>query len=215
LSSEAQAKLLRFLEEGEFYKIGGTETIKIKTRIVSATNKDLNHLMEKDLFRKDLYFRLGVVRVEVPSLNERPDDILPLAHYFLHEFARKFGKAIEGFAADAERGLVRHRWEGNVRELRNLVERGVLVAKGTHVHPQDLGLQENNATKQAHQQLSTFILPPLADGGIDLSVVRDAVERHYFQKALTIAGGNESKAAKLLNINHHTFRYRKKKLDIE
>ena len=96
LSLEAQAKLLRFLEMGEFYRVGGTKKLQIQTRVVSATNKDLDNMIEKGLFRKDLYFRLGVIKVQIPSLNERPDDILPLAKHFLSEFSHKFDKSFTG-----------------------------------------------------------------------------------------------------------------------
>jgi len=115
LSPEAQSKLLRFLEEGEFYRIGGTKKVQIETRVVSATNKDLENMIEKELFRKDLYFRLGVIRVEVPSLNERPEDIIPIAKHFLLAFSRKFDKTFTGISPEAESALMAYRWTGNVR----------------------------------------------------------------------------------------------------
>ncbi len=93
LSLEAQAKLLRFLEEGEYYRVGGTKKLQIQTRVVSATNKDLVAMIEKDLFRRDLYYRLAVIKVEVPALNNRRDDIVPIARHFLSEFASKHGKS--------------------------------------------------------------------------------------------------------------------------
>ncbi|HZW36263.1 MAG TPA: sigma-54 dependent transcriptional regulator, partial [Candidatus Deferrimicrobiaceae bacterium] len=123
LSMESQAKLLRFLEEGEFYRVGGTRKHNVRTRVVSATNKDLGVLIEKGLFREDLYYRLAVVKVMVPSLNERPDDIVPMARHFLLEFNRKFGKSFTGIAPDAEAALKGYRWRGNVRELKNIMER--------------------------------------------------------------------------------------------
>jgi DNA-binding NtrC family response regulator len=101
LSPEAQAKLLRFLELGEFYRVGGTRKLHIDTRVVSATNKDIEKMILAGKFRKDLYFRLGVIKVQVPALNERPDDIVPLAKYFLKEFSDKFGRKIKGISPEA------------------------------------------------------------------------------------------------------------------
>ena len=212
LNLEAQAKLLRFLEGGEFYKVGGVQKIRIQTRLVSATNKELDTMIAQDLFRTDLFFRLAVINVGVPSLNQRRDDVLPLAKHFLVEFSKKFGKAIEGFSQEAESMLLQHRWTGNVRELKNIVERGVLIAQETLLQPRDLGLVES---QKDDGSLGSNFLPPLTDAGIDLSLVKNAVEDHYVREALRIAKGNESGAAKLLNMNHHTFRYRKKKLQIE
>jgi len=215
LSPEAQAKLLRFLEEGEFYRVGGTKKIHIPTRVVSATNKDLEGMIEKGLFRNDLYFRLGVVKVQVPSLNERPDDVLPLASHFLLEFSHKFGKTFTGISDSAESALLGHRWTGNVRELKNVIERGVLIGKGPGLTVQDLGIavvEGGEIPDQINKETSS---PPIPPTGIDLASIQESLERHYIEEALRIAGGNESKAARLLNMNHHTFRYRRKKLQLE
>jgi len=215
LSLEAQAKLLRFLEEGEFYRIGGTKKLQVQTRVVSATNKDLGSMIEKDLFRKDLYFRLGVIKVQVPSLNERPDDILPLAKHFLVEFSHKFDKAFTGISPQAERALLGYRWTGNVRELKNFIERAALIDKGPELRVEDLGIEGVNKPETLKQAGTEFSFPSLTDTGIDFSSVQEALEKHYMIQALELANGNESKAARLLNMNHHTFRYRKKKLQIE
>ena len=215
LGPEAQAKLLRFLEEGEFYRVGGTKKLRVRTRIVSATNKDLEHLIEEGRFRKDLYFRLAVIKVNVPSLNERPDDIVPIANYFLYEFSRKFGKTITGFSSGTVEAIKTHMWTGNVRELRNLVERGVLVGMGLELTAQDLGIGGHHETAAIKHTKGHLTFAPLQDTGIDLSTALESLERYYIKEALTLAGGNESRAAKLLKVNHHTFRYRKKKLQIK
>jgi two-component system response regulator AtoC len=215
LSPEAQAKLLRFLEEGEFYRLGGTKRMHVQTRVVSATNKDIDSMVKKGLFRKDLYFRLGVVKVQVPSLNERPSDILPLASHFLLEFGRKFGKTFTGISDGAERTLLGHRWTGNVRELKNLIERGALIGKGPELTVQDLGLAVIEEGKRRDQMHKEAAYPPIPATGIDLASIQESLERHYIEEALRIAGGNESKAARLLKMNHHTFRYRRKKLQLE
>jgi len=214
-SLEAQAKLLRFLEEGEFYRIGGTKKLQVQTRVVSATNKDLDNMIEKGLFRNDLYFRLGVIKVQIPSLNERPDDILPLAKHFLSEFNHKFDKSFTGLSPQAENALIAYRWTGNVRELKNMIERATLISKGSELRVEDLGIEGSHKPETPKQSGTEFSFPSLNDTGIDLSSVQEALEKHYIIQALEIANGNESKAARLLNINHHTFRYRKKKLQIE
>ena len=212
LSLEAQAKLLRFLEEGEFYRVGGTKKRRIQTRVVSATNKDLDTMIEKEQFRKDLYFRLGVIKVQVPSLNERRDDILPIARHFLYEFSRKFGKTFTGISPRTENALIAYNWTGNVRELKNIIERGVLVGKGPELEDKDLGIKGSVEAEGPKQVKSETAFPPLPATGIDLSALQESLNRHYIEAALNMAAGNESKAAKLLNMNHHTFRYHHKKL---
>ena len=214
LSLDAQAKLLRFLELGEFYRVGGTKKFNIRTRVVSATNKDLDDQIEKGLFRKDLFFRLGVIKVQVPSLNERRDDIIPLAKHFLLGFSKKFGKKFTGISSKAESVLMAYKWTGHVRELKNLIERAVLTGKGPVLEHLDLGI-ERSRDETIGQINHKMIFPPLPETGIELESTQEALERYYIEEALRMAGGNESKAAKLLNINHHTFRYRRKKLQIE
>jgi DNA-binding NtrC family response regulator len=215
LSLEAQAKLLRFLEEGEFYRVGGTKKLRIRTRVVSATNKNVDLMIEQGLFRKDLYFRLGVIKVQIPSLNERPEDIIPLAKHFLYEFSNKFGKSFTGITPEAESALMSYRWTGNIRELRNLIERAVLTGEGPELKPRDLGIEAIKEGETLKRKTDHIELPPISPAGIDISSVQESLERFYFKEALKIARGNESKAARLLSLNHHTFRYRKKKLNIE
>ena len=212
LSADAQAKLLRFLEDGEFYRVGGTRRLRATARIVSATNRDLEALVAKGTFRGDLYYRLAVVRVAVPSLRARRDDILPIARHFLVEFTKKFGRAVARFSPEAEETLLAHAWEGNVRELRNVVERAVLTGRGQQIEAADLQLGPGGAPVRTPVHGSGDMLPPLAAGGVDLASVQESVERHYIGEALRLADGNETRAAQLLNINYHTFRYRRKKL---
>ncbi len=210
LSLEAQAKLLRFLESGEFYRIGGTEKQKIRTRVVSATNKDIVEMTQKDLFRKDLFFRISVIQLKVPSLTERRNDIILLAQYFLSRFSDKFGKRFTGISNKAAAVLKNHNWTGNVRELKNRVERGVLIGTGPELMPHDLGVDDFAKKEQQENRPGEF--PVLTPDGIDFPALQNEFEKHYFDEAVKITGGNESKAAKLLNLNPHTFRYRRKKL---
>jgi two-component system response regulator AtoC len=208
LSKAAQAKLLRFLEQGEFYHVGGTKKRHVRTRVISATNKDLWDMIDNNRFRKDLYFRLGVIKVDIPSLNERRDDIIPLAKHFLVDFNHKFQKNIVGFSREAESLLLDYPWTGNVRELKNLVERGVLVAKKSELTPRDIGLDQQRSLPE----YSSGNFPPIPETGLDLNEIERSMERYYLETAYDMANGNESQAAKLLGLNHHTYRYRRKKL---
>ena len=215
LSLPAQAKLLRFLEEGAFYKLGGTEKVHVNTRIISATNRDLDSMIANETFRKDLYFRLSVAQVEIPSLNERSDDIIPLALHFLHQYSEKYKKKLNGLAASAEKALALYSWSGNVRELKNLIQRGALVAKGRQLTAKDLGMEkvERGMLLEAHED--TFRFPPIPPAGLDLPALEKAMEEYYIKAAFELAEDNETQAARLLNINHHTYRYRRKKLQQE
>ena len=212
LSLEAQAKLLRFLELGEFYRVGGTKKLQIQTRVVSATNKDLSEMIETGQFRKDLYFRLGVIKVKVPSLNERSSDIIPLSKHFLKEFNDKFKKEFTGISSDAEHVLLAHSWTGNIRELKNLIERAVLIGNGPKLNTKELGIDAQSRREVPATIDTKAKLPPFPAEGLDLSEQLQSFERYYIETALKIAKGNESRAARLLNMNHHTFRYRRKKL---
>jgi DNA-binding NtrC family response regulator len=215
LSLEAQAKLLRFLEEGEFYRLGETNKVQVKTRVIAATNKDLDRLMEKELFRKDLYFRLAVVIVHIPSLNERRGDIPHLVKHFLVEFGKKLDKKFTGISSDAMDALQTYSWTGNVRELKNIIERGVLVGKGPKLKIKDLGIEAEHITRIAKKTEYDITFPPIPPSGVNLASLQESLEAFYIRESLRMSKGNESKAARLLNMNHHTFRYRKKKLQIE
>ena len=211
LDLSAQAKLLRFMESGEFYKVGSTEQQTVKTRIVSATNKDLDEMISGNEFRKDLYFRLGVIKIKVPSLNERQEDTILLARYFLQVFNEKFGRELTGISEQAVELLKLYIWSGNIRELKNMMERAVLTAKGTELTPEDLGLEHIDRGR-VMEEMDDKRFPPLPPTGIDLSEVRLSLDRFYFRKAMEMAKGNETRAARLLNLKHHTFRYQLKKI---
>jgi len=215
LSLEAQAKLLRFLEAGEFYRVGGTKKLHVQTRVVSATNKNIDEMVKHGGFRMDLFFRLGVIKVQVPSLNERRSDILSLAKHFLFGFNQKFEKNFKGFTMDAKRAMEEHHWTGNVRELKNLVERGILTGTEPEITEEDLALGSIKSRTVQEQGGLDIKFPPFPPTGIDFPSVHESVERYFITKALEISVGNESEAARLLNINHHTFRYHRKKLNIK
>lgn len=212
LSMDAQAKLLRFLEEGEYYRVGGTRSRKVRTRIISATNRDLEAMMSEGRFRKDLYYRLAVVRIEIPSLNQRRKDIMPIATHFLAQFNEKFGKSFLGFSEEAREALEGFHWTGNVRELKNLVERGVLLGEGPLLTPEGLGLERVTSAGGDAGPGQRWNLPPLSAEGFDLLGLLGEIERRYLREALRLSGDNESRAARLLGISRDTFRYRKKRL---
>jgi DNA-binding NtrC family response regulator len=159
----------------------------------------------------DLFFRLAVVRIRVPSLASRREDILPLAKLFLHEYGEKFGKRFTTLTEAARRALLGHDWTGNVRELRNIMERAVLMACGPELDAADLGLADGCAP---HDGGAAAGAPPLTEAGMDLPVLLQDLERAYYDQALSLAEGNESQAARLLNVSRDTFRYRRAKLGI-
>ncbi|MEW6657622.1 MAG: sigma-54 dependent transcriptional regulator [Thermodesulfobacteriota bacterium] len=208
LSLEAQAKLLRFLEKGEFYRLGGTKKLQVRTRVVSATNKDIQAMIDQGLFRADLYYRLAVIKIRVPSLNERPEDIVPIAKYFLVELSGKFRKEFTGIAPAAENLLQHYPWKGNVRELRNIIERGMLLENGPQLQLTDLGLRGTPPPAPLPRAATVAGFPPLPDEGLDLA----ALEKHFIKEALKKARGNSRLAANLLRMSYYSFRYKRKTL---
>jgi len=211
LSMAAQAKLLRFLEEGEYYRVGGTEKHQVRPRIVSATNRDLPKMIEDGKFREDLFYRLAVVKIEIPSLNQRPDDIIPIAQNFLIEFGRKFGKTFTYISPDAEAALQNYHWTGNVRELKNIVERAVLMSDGPVLRAENLELKKIRMDQPDIKPDDMTVIHPLSASGIDFTSILDSIEKYYFDAALKMADGNESRAASLLGLTRDKFRYRIKK----
>lgn len=213
LSLDAQAKLLRFLESGEFYKVGSSAKTHIQTRVVSATNKNLVEMIDNGLFREDLYYRIGVVRLEVPSLNKRPEDILPIAKHFLLEFSKKFDKSLIGFTPEAKQTLEQIKWRGNIRELKNIIERAALIAKGERITVADLGSQ-NLHTNPSQSQVREKLAAAMTCGGLDLPSLLKDVEKQHIAEALHLTDNNETRAAELLHFKYSTLRYRRRLLNI-
>jgi len=169
-------------------------------------------MMEKELFRKDLYFRLGVIKVEIPSLNERRDDIIPLAMHFLSGFNRKFGKTFSNISGQAENILLQHTWTGNIRELRNMIERAALIGKGPELTLHDLGIKERSDNRKNPVKKMESLFGEFPPEGISLDKIHSSIEKYYIDKALALSCGNETRAAKLVNLKLNTFRYRRNKL---
>ncbi len=209
LHPEIQAKLLRVMEEKEFFAVGGTRKRKVDIRIVSACNRDLWQLAEQGGFRKDLYFRLATIKIDLPALRERREDIFPLAQTFMEEFNDKYGKHFRGFNPKAEHLLLTHSWPGNVRELRNSIERVVLLENddmilGRHLH----FLDPDRIESPAQAERFSIALP---DGGIGL----EEIEKEVILQAFDKCGKNKSKTARFLKLPRHILLYRLKKYGIE
>ena len=197
-----QVKLLRFLEERIFRRVGGAADLLVDVRIIAATNRNLIEAMREGSFRRDFYYRLRVLPVRVPPLRERPGDIPLLVDAFVRAFAETFRKRIDGISPEALRLLEGYRWPGNVRELKNVVERAVLLSESENLSPQDfLTLEEEFASTPA------FILP---EGGLDFN----EVERSFVTQALERTGGNQTRAAQLLGLNRDQIRYRMVKFGV-
>ena len=192
-----QAKLLRFLEEKSFRRVGGVKDIEVDVRIIAATNRDLNKLLAEGKFREDLFYRLNIIGISLPPLRERGDDVKLLAEYYTSIYAREFRKQVHSITPQAMKKLTRHDWPGNVRELRNVIERAVLLTKDDHIGVDDLVLSD----KQPLPTDLEFHLPP---NGISLA----DIERQLVFQALRQTKNNQSQAAKLLRISRDQLKYR-------
>ncbi len=206
-----QVKLLRVLEKTTFRRVGGVEDITVNVRIVAATNRDLASQVRAGTFREDLYYRLNVVEIMVPPLRARQEDILPLAEYFLGLYSTKFNKGVVGLTAGARQKLTEYAWPGNIRELKNSLERSVLLGSGTRIESGQLQL--GGALEESGDLPGTLrdvLLNPLPSRGVDLEQLVADFERALVLKAMTASGGNQTRAAGLLGMNRDKFRYRLK-----
>ncbi|KIH76296.1 two component, sigma54 specific, transcriptional regulator, Fis family [Geoalkalibacter ferrihydriticus] len=199
-----QAKLLRVLEERTFRRVGGSKDISVDVRIISATNKDLLEAIADKSFRADLYYRLQVIPLFLPSLRERKDDILPLVEHFIAHFNREFGKSVKGVSPMAEKFLLEYPWPGNIRELRNVIERAIILENEETLLLEHLPQEIVGKAGVLSSGPLSFQIPP---EGIDI----EEVERELIRQSLELTDGNQSKAAKKLNLGIDAFRYRMKK----
>jgi two-component system response regulator HydG len=193
ISPATQVKLLRFLQERAFERVGGNETIHVDVRIIAATNRDLAKAVAEGHFREDLYYRLNVVNLEMPPLRARPEDVLTLATHFLARFAKENGKTIDGFAPQAVARLETSTWPGNVRELENVIERAVVLCDTPRV------------------TLEHLPIAPVAAGRSSLQLpgaTLEELERQAILSTLELAGGSTSRAAKMLGISVRKIQYR-------
>ncbi len=198
MPANLQAKLLRFLEERSFRRVGGVKDISVDVRIISATNRDVESQIREGKFREDLFYRLNIIPIYIPPLRERGEDVVILAQHYAATFAREFRRKITDIHPDGLRKLRQYSWPGNVRELRNAVERAVLLSKGPVLEADDFVL----GTPGSQPEDQTGIkLPP---GGVKLADVEEQLVRDALQQS----GNNQTKAAKLLGISRDQLRYR-------
>jgi DNA-binding NtrC family response regulator len=208
MSQSTQAKVLRVLQEREFERLGGTRTIKVDVRLIAATNLDLDEAIGRGEFREDLYYRLNVVSLQVPPLRERTEDIVPLAKHFIDETAAEVKKDIRGMDPGAVRVLKRHTWPGNIRELRNAMERAVLLCESPFIRQEDLHLNHNGHGAEEGARAINLKLPP---AGIEL----DELERLAILEALRINNWVQKDAAQFLGISSRVMNYKVAKYEIK
>ncbi len=204
MSLQTQAKILRVLQEGELERLGGSKTIKVDVRLVVATHRNLNRMVEDGSFRQDLFFRLSVVPIELPPLRDRTEDIPVLADYFLQRYAKKNKKDIRGFHPQTLMLLSRYDWPGNIRELENTIERGVILCLSEQITPRELPPQ----MLPDDYTISDVQTGP--QGGLTLK----DVEREAIRVTLDQTGGNKSRSAKLLGIARQTLLNKIKEYDL-
>jgi two-component system, NtrC family, response regulator AtoC len=211
ISPALQTKLLRVLQEREFERVGGIETIKVDVRVISATHRNLEEMVQKREFREDLYFRLNVFPIHVPPLRERPDDIPELARYFLNRHAKEAGRVnLEGFSADVMTQLATYSWPGNVRELENVIERAVILAGDRdRIEAEDLRFLDLGGRGPSAPSSPTSPEPGAGDASLPEALER--IERDELVRAMEAASGSKAAAARSLGINRSTLYYRLRK----
>jgi DNA-binding NtrC family response regulator len=192
-----QAKLLRFLDSGEFRRVGGNKTLKVDVRVIAATNKDLTGMIKTKNFREDLYYRLNVITIAIPPLRERKEDIPALARFFVSTYAKKLSKPAPDLTPAALRVLETYHWPGNVRELENVLERAVILCED-RITPQELSISRGGPGREESPQ-------PLS---------LEDMEKEYILRVLQETGGNQSKASQLLGIDRKTLYLKLKKYGI-
>jgi DNA-binding NtrC family response regulator len=204
----AQVKLLTFLEEKAFYPVGGSEKKHVDVRIIAATNKSLEECIREGTFREDLYYRLNVARITIPPLRERKEDIAALTLFFMDKFNQRFRKNFLKVSDDAKSLLMEHPWTGNVRELRNAIERVMLMEEGPEITKNHLDFLTKTAPLSGEADSPTWKIPP---AGVNL----DEMNRDLIVQALQRCGGNRAQAAKLLGMSRPTMIYRIEKYGIK
>lgn len=201
MKASLQPKLLRFLETYALRRVGGKKNIMVDVRIIASTNKDLAQLVEREEFRKDLYYRIKVMVIELPPLRDRKEDIPILTEYFIKKLGREMGKEIKGVTTQAFNLLLAYSWPGNVRELKNVIERATILVKGDRITPEDLPLElrskemGGSITFSRERRMGEDGFLPLTD-----------IERNYIMKVLQEKRGNKSETARILGISRSTLR---------
>jgi DNA-binding NtrC family response regulator len=213
MSLALQAKLLRVLEDKKIRRVGGTHFHKVNLRIIAATNLDLQKWVEAKRFREDLFYRLNIFPIHLAPLRERPEDVTALTKYFLSECGKRFGKEFQEISVEAEKILTNYNWPGNVRELRNIIERICIMHDNQVLDVEHLP-KELTTEIPSEDHRWQFDLP-IPWSGIDLEEAVDQFSSYLIRKAIKMANGNISKAAKLLGTPRGTLRYKLEKLDLD
>jgi DNA-binding NtrC family response regulator len=208
LSPSAQVKVLRVLEAKEYYRVGGVDKRKADVRMIAATNKDLASEAQKGNFRNDLYFRLNVVKLVIPPLRDRKEDILPLFRFFMDRFNEQFKKAFVQISKEAEERILSYPWHGNIRELRNAVERIILLERGDSILGRHFSFLGREETRREEGGEFKPVIPPQG-------IILGDVEKEYILGALRLRKGNKVQAAKLLGISRSALIYRMEKYGIK
>jgi len=212
IAPSIQAKLLRVLQEKEFERVGGVKTIKIDVRIIAATNKDLEKAVKEGSFREDLFYRLNVIPVHLPPLREIKEDIPLLIEHFLADISKRKKKEPPRLSREAVECLLNYNWQGNVRELENLIERLIILKEGEVVTTKDIPDRfHSRGLPSQHTSTKTYTLPA---SGVDINAMLDEIERSLILQAMNISNGIKSKAASLLGLNRTTLIEKMKKRNI-
>jgi DNA-binding NtrC family response regulator len=207
MSLNLQGKILRLVEQKTFRRIGGLKDIQVDVRIITATNKDLLKLKEEGKFREDLFYRINVASIRIPLLRERPDDILPLTKYFMQKYDEEFHKNVQKISKGVEDFLRNYNWPGNVRELKNVTERAMILAEEDTLLMEHLPIEILGQASKQGGVIEGIRIPP---EGISMEKVEEALVK----QALKMTNGNQTKAAKLLDISRDALRYRMQKFGI-
>jgi two-component system response regulator HydG len=203
ISPATQVRLLRVLQEGEVKPVGANDVIHVDVRIIAATNVDLSAAIKRKTFREDLFYRLNVVTIEVPTLKDRPEDIMVLAHHFLAKHARRMNKNVTAFSPESARALSAHDWPGNVRELENAIARGVVFATESTIEPWHLPQGTGSIATLGHADTTAAGHLPYTQAK---KIALTAFERSYLGAQLKAANGNISKAARAAGVDRSNFK---------
>jgi len=198
-----QSKFLRVLEEGTFKRVGGTENIEVDCRVLASTNRDLKKMVAQEEFRRDLFYRLNVFRIDIPPLRERTEDIIPLAYYLLNKFSDTYEKTLSDFSSEATQKLENYHWPGNARELRNVVERAVIMGSGQQVEADDLFFYDCSSDSYAGSEEG---LRPQSIESMEKKLILKVLDENNWQK---------TKSARILGINRTTLWHKIKEYDLE
>jgi two-component system NtrC family response regulator len=206
-----QAKMLRVLETQKLRRVGGTRDVEIDVRFIAASNRDLKAAIEEGTFREDLYYRLGVVVIDLPPLRDRMEDLELFVVAFIDEFNRTMARNVVGVSSESLRVMRRYSWPGNIRELRNVIERAMVLCEQDRIQPAHLPAELSVRRGTAGSFDGSGSPENLPPDGLDLTDVVTSLERHFIEEALKRTGGNQTEAAKLLSISRDQLRYRLEK----